>query len=78
MNTHHQTSVLQVSIRPLNISPTLAMHPNCEVYQQMPWLHLFRHIQALYQDQQDAKKEERNKNFVFFICLFSYLSYKIC
>jgi hypothetical protein len=44
----------------------------------MPWLHLFRHIQALYQDQQDAKKEERNKNFVFFICLFSYLSYKIC
>ena len=59
MNTHRQTSVLQVSIRPPNISLALPMHPSYVVYQQMPLSHLFQHIQALYQNRQDAKNNKK-------------------
>ncbi len=64
---NHQTSVLQLPIHPLNIFLTLAMHPNYVVYQQMPLLHLFQHIQALYQNQRGAIKQ---KNFVLFTFFF--------
>jgi predicted phosphoribosyltransferase len=60
MTKWYRTSFLLVPIHQQDISLGLATHPNYVVYQQMPLSHQFRHIQALYQNHPDAKRNEKN------------------